>query len=286
MTGYGKAEALKNGRTVRVEIRSLNSKFFDLNLRLPYSLKEKEIEVRNLTTESLHRGKIDLFINVTEGSLEKPQEINVALAKKYFRQLKSLAKAVGADKKDLLSITMQLPEVLSGQKNNVDEKEQAIVFEVIQEAIKDIVQFRRSEGKTLDKILRANITTLLSLLKEVEIFEKDRIETIRKRLHHQLSELISSEEYDRNRFEQELIYYIEKMDFTEEKVRLQSHCDFFLQTLDDKDSNGRRLGFISQEIGREINTLGSKANDAAIQKIIVQMKDELEKIKEQLLNVL
>ena len=286
MTGYGKAQLTLNGTTLKAEIRSLNSKFLDINLRLPFSLKDKEIEVRNLVTEKLHRGKIDLFISVETAGDDKNVSINKELFIRYYEELKTLSKQLKADRKNLLQMVIQLPEVINTDKANYSEEDLAPMLEVLRDAVEDLRLFRIKDGEGLEQIFNGNVATILSLLEQVEAFEKERLESIKNRLRNQLTELVSSEEYDRNRFEQELIYYLERMDFTEEKVRLRSHCDYFLKVMKENDSNGRKLNFISQEMGREINTLGSKANHAAIQKMVVQMKDELEKIKEQLLNVL
>ncbi|MEP7129381.1 MAG: YicC/YloC family endoribonuclease [Chitinophagales bacterium] len=286
MTGYGKAELSQNGKTIKAEIRSLNSKFLDLNLRLPFSFKDKEIEVRSLITEKLQRGKIDLFISIEAGADDKNISINKELAKRYYEELKLLSKELHTGKKNLLEMVMQFPDVIGSEKNNHTEEELAPMLQILRDAVDDLRQFRIKDGAGLEKIFNGNINSILSLLEQVETHEKERITIIQTKLRNQLSELVSSEEYDRNRFEQELIYYLERMDFSEEKVRLRSHCDYFLKVLVENDSNGRKLNFISQEMGREINTLGSKANHAAIQKLVVQMKDELEKIKEQLLNVL
>lgn len=286
MTGYGKAQLTLNGTTLKAEIRSLNSKFLDINLRLPFSLKDKEIEVRNLVTEKLHRGKIDLFISVETAGDDKNVSINKELFIRYYEELKTLSKQLKADKKNLLQMVIQLPEVINTDKTNYSEEDLAPMLEVLRDAVEDLRLFRIKDGEGLEQIFTGNVSTILSLLEQVEAFEKERLASIKSRLRNQLTELVSSEEYDRNRFEQELIYYLERMDFTEEKVRLRSHCDYFLKVMKENDSNGRKLNFISQEMGREINTLGSKANHAAIQKLVVQMKDELEKIKEQLLNVL
>jgi uncharacterized protein (TIGR00255 family) len=286
MTGYGKSAMTSNGKTLKAEIRSLNSKFLDLNLRVPFPFKEKEIEIRNLVTEKVQRGKVDVFITSENGPLEKDISLNKELLKRYYQEFKSVAKELGADKKNLLQLALQVPEVMSSEKNVMTEEEGILLLNVMREAINDLVSFRAREGAGLEEIFKANISAILTLLQQVEVHEPQRLESIKSRLRNQLTELVSSEEYDRNRFEQELIYYLERMDFTEEKVRLRSHCEFFMKTLADQDSNGRRLNFIAQEMGREINTLGAKANHADIQKSVVQMKDELEKIKEQLLNVL
>lgn len=285
MTGYGKSEKSENGVTVKAEIRSLNNRYFDLNLRLASTLRDKEGEVRNLLSEKLGRGKVDAIITVQNEGVEKPT-INATLAKKYFSELKSLAKELGAERKNLLSLVLKMPEVLSAEKNGSSEQEWPVARQTLVAAMEDLIQFRENEGKALEHSLIENVRVIRALQQEVMPFEKERIANIRGRLQGQVKENLSAEEYDRNRLEQELIYYLERMDFSEEKVRLASHCDFFLKTLAERESNGRRLTFISQEIGREINTLGAKANHAEIQRLVVQMKDELEKVKEQLLNVL
>jgi len=285
MTGYGKAESIKEGKVIKTEVRSLNNRYFDLNLRSSSSIRDREPEIRNLVNEKLQRGKVEVFISVETGEGEKVS-INKDLLKKYYAELKSLSKELDSGTKNLLSLAMQMPEVLSNQRTDDRDDDWEAVKETLFLAINDLIQFRMREGKELEQAFAKHVTAILELLKHAEQFEPERRELIRSRLQTQLHELISKDGYDKNRFEQELIYYIERLDFTEEKVRLRSHCDFFLKTLEDKESNGRRLGFISQEMGREINTLGSKANHAEIQKFVVQMKDELEKIKEQLLNVL
>lgn len=285
MTGFGKAELTREGKSIRVELRSLNSRYFDLNLRTPLSFREKDSEIRSILNEKLQRGKIDAFITIESG-IEEKASINKELVMKYYAELKELSKDINVGENNLFSLALQMPEIMNSQKPEEDPGDWNMVKEALMSALKDIIEFRLREGKELENALKKHVIMVLHLLHEAEQFESERRELIRTRLRTQLQELISADGYDRNRFEQELIYYIERLDFTEEKVRLRSHCDFFLKTLDDKESNGRRLGFISQEIGREINTLGSKANHAGIQKFIVLMKDELEKIKEQLLNVL
>jgi uncharacterized protein (TIGR00255 family) len=285
MTGYGKAEKNSNGILIKAELRSLNSRYLDLNLRLASALREKENEVRTIIGEKLVRGKVDVQIIIQNDSESKPA-INAEAAKKYYEALKSLAKDLGAEKKNLLSLVMQMPEVMSVDKTETGEEEWNQAKLVLSLALNDLIHFRMNEGKAMEQSLKLNIEKIFSLMQETIPFEQDRIGSIKSRLADQLKENISVEDYDRNRLEQELIYYLERMDFSEEKVRLKSHCDFFLKTLNEQDSNGRRLNFISQEMGREINTLGSKANHAEIQKCVVMMKDELEKIKEQLLNVL
>lgn len=285
MTGYGKAEESMNGVTVKVELRSLNNRYLDLNLRVSAFLREKEQEIRSVITDQLQRGKIDATV-IWQSEAGAASTINRELLKAYYREIKSLAKELGESKKNLLALAFKMPDVMSPEKGSISEEEWELGKRVLQKALGDLVMFRTNEGRALEHSLHENVKRLLELLQEVEPHEKSRIENVKQRLHSQISENLASEEMDRNRLEQELIFYLERLDFSEEKVRLKSHCDFFLKTLDEKESNGRRLNFISQEMGREINTLGSKANHAGIQKIVVQMKDELEKIKEQLLNVL
>ncbi|MBX7142266.1 MAG: YicC family protein [Chitinophagales bacterium] len=285
MTGYGKAEESMNGVTVKVELRSLNNRYLDLNLRVSAFLREKEQEIRSVITDQLQRGKIDATV-IWQSEAGAASTINRELLKAYYREIKSLAKELGESKKNLLALAFKMPDVMSPEKGSISEEEWELGKRVLNKALGDLVMFRTNEGRALEHSLDENVKRLLELLQEVEPHEKSRIENVKQRLHAQISENLASEEMDRNRLEQELIFYLERLDFSEEKVRLKSHCDFFLKTLDEKESNGRRLNFISQEMGREINTLGSKANHAGIQKIVVQMKDELEKIKEQLLNVL
>ena len=286
MTGYGKAQSAANGYTIKAEIRSLNSKFLDINLRLPFSLKEKEMEVRNLISEKLQRGKIDVFISIEAAGEDQDVSINRKLLSKYYKELTALARQYKSGKKNLLRMALQMPDVIGSKNNVLSDEDLSNMLQLMREALDDLRRFRARDGEGLEKIFTDTVSGILALVTQVESFEKERIEVIKDRLRNQLSELTAGAEFDRNRFEQELIYYLERMDFTEEKVRLKSHCDYFLKVLLEQESNGRKLNFIAQEMGREINTLGSKANHAAIQKLVVQMKDELEKIKEQLLNVL
>ncbi len=287
MTGFGKAVSEIFGKKVTVEVRSLNSKGIDLNLRLPYIYKEKELELRNEISKQIERGKVDLtvFIESTEEAL--PVTINKTLAKKYYKELKALSEELNESDQNLLSMIVKMPDVLKGERETMvlDEGEWTQVKTAVNKAIEAFQKFRSDEGKTLTKEFESRISTIMSLLQEVVTLDGLRIQNIKERIKTNLTEVIDKEKIDENRFEQELIYYIEKLDVTEEKLRLKTHLDYFTNTMQELGS-GRKLGFISQEIGREINTIGSKANDAGIQKIVVQMKDELEKIKEQLLNVL
>jgi len=282
MTGYGKAVAEFSDKKITVEIRSLNSKSLDLNTRLPFLYKEKELEIRKLLSEKLQRGKIDFSITTEATSLSKAQSINPDIIKAYISEFKQIVPE--ASDAELLAIVMRLPDVMAFTCKEIDEDEWKQALELILKAVENLSQFRLDEGKVLEQEFIQRNNSILSLLKEVEPFEKERIGTLKERFTKNLEEL--SSEYDQNRFEQELIYYLEKLDITEEKVRLKNHCEYFLENLKSDESEGKKLGFICQEIGREINTLGSKSNHSGMQKIVVQMKDELEKMKEQVLNIL
>jgi uncharacterized protein (TIGR00255 family) len=285
MTGFGKAKINIKNKQIIAEVKSVNSKQLDLGLRLPLSLRDKEAEFRNLIAEIAERGKVDFSIYFDGESSERKMILNKQLASNYYKELTLFAKDVKADSSNLLAMIMNLPDVFKQEISVADDDEIKKVKSLIQAALNEFNAFRKSEGLTLGKELEKRIQLILGLLKKVEQADGKRIKLIKERIRKELHDIISKEKIDQNRFEEELIYYVEKMDITEEKVRLKTHCDYFLNTLNEK-SSGRKLGFISQEIGREINTIGSKANDAAIQKMVVQMKDELEKIKEQLMNVL
>ncbi len=287
MTGFGKSTAEVPGKKVTVEVRSLNSKQLDLNLRLPYLYKEKELELRAEISKQIERGKIDLtvFTEATQDSL--PVAINKTLAKTYYKELKALSTELGESDQNLLAMVVKMPDVMKAEREVVelDENEWKQIKATVDKAIDAFQKFRDDEGKTLAKEFTTRIGLIDSLLAEVIKMDASRVENIRTRIKNSIAEAIEKEKIDQNRFEQELVYYIEKLDITEEKLRLKTHIDYFMNTMKEPGS-GRKLGFISQEIGREINTIGSKANDATVQKLVVQMKDELEKIKEQLLNVL
>lgn len=282
MTGYGKAVAEHADKKITIEIRSLNSKSLDLNTRLPFLYKEKELEIRKLLSEKLQRGKIDFSINIESNSVNKAQQINPEIIKAYIGEFKQITP--DASDAELLAIVMRLPDVMAFTCKEIEEEEWNQAVELILKAVENLTQFRLDEGKVLEQEFIQRNNSILSLLEQVEPFEKERIETLKERFIKNLGELTS--EYDQNRFEQELIYYLEKLDITEEKVRLKNHCEYFLQTLKSEEFSGKKLGFITQEIGREINTLGSKSNHSGMQKLVVQMKDELEKMKEQVLNIL
>lgn len=283
MTGFGKAVCELPGKKVTVEVRSLNSKQLDLNLRVPGLYREKESELRSEISKQTERGKVDVGIFSESTGESNSMTINRALAKGYYNELSSLAKELNEKNDHLLPLVLKMPDVLKSDRQELDEKEWKEVRACVDKAVQDFLRFRDDEGKTLEKDFVNRLGSIVKLLDEVKVLDVKRIPTVRERLQKSVDEL--KEKIDQNRFEQELIYYIEKFDITEEKLRLQTHCDYFIATMQEP-SSGRKLGFITQEIGREINTIGSKANDAGIQKLVVQMKDELEKIKEQLLNVL
>jgi len=279
MTGYGKAIIQLDTKKISLEIKSLNSKNLDINTRFPGVYKEKEIEVRKLIASNLNRGKVDMSFYIESTAVETSTKINKEVVANYISQLESMHK-----ESDILSIAMRLPDVLKTEREEFDVEEWGIIQKGIQEAIDNLQEYRLSEGKELRIDFEHRIAVLQKKLEEVISLDADRIDQVRERLKKAIKDL--EQTVDENRFEQELIYYLEKLDITEEKVRLTNHLNYFVQELDVNVSNGKKLGFISQEIGREINTIGSKANFAPMQKVVVEMKDELEKIKEQLLNVL
>lgn len=288
MTGFGRSEYSSENLNVIVEIKSLNSKHLDFLIKIPRVFSEKEIEIRNILEKNLERGKIIINIDYQNKDLNsQPQVINEPLFKAYYHNLQLLSEELSDKKADLFRLAMYLPEVISPEvSNGIDSEKWKLVLEKIREAIKLCDNFRIKEGKTLAEELKNYILAIGGHLNKIEELDPERIDQIRTRIQKNLSDLISDQEYDPNRFEQELIYYLEKLDISEEKVRLKSHLDYFLSELDANESNGKKLNFISQEIGREINTIGSKANHVHITRHVVLMKDNLEKIKEQLLNIL
>jgi uncharacterized protein (TIGR00255 family) len=287
MTGYGLATYDSGSTKYTVEIKSLNSKFLELTLRIPRSFSDKEFQLRNECSKQLERGKVSLSINIEQVSQSvKAAGIDTVLLKHYYEQLKAVSNDLNEPTSNLLQLALGLPEVVKYDEETVSDEEWKIVEQTFQKAVAAFQQFRADEGNILEQDVKDRIGTIVENLRKVEIEEPKRIPVIRERLNTFLTESVGRENLDQNRFEQELIYYIDKLDITEEKIRLKTHCDYFIETLKNADANGKKLGFISQEIGREVNTLGSKANDANIQKLVVGMKEELEKIKEQLLNVL
>jgi uncharacterized protein (TIGR00255 family) len=287
MTGYGIASFDSGNTKYTVEVKSLNSKFLELTLRLPKAFSEKEFQLRNECNKQIERGKVNLSIMVEQAdSSVKAAGIDTTLLKNYLSQLKAVSAELGEPADNLLQLALGLPEVVKYDEETVSEEEWKNVEKTFQQALAAFQQFRGDEGNVLEQDIKQRIGIILQNLKLVEIEEPKRVPAIRERLNQYLADAVGKEGIDQNRFEQELIYYIDKLDITEEKIRLTAHCNYFNETLKNDDANGKKLGFISQEIGREVNTLGSKANDANIQKLVVGMKEELEKIKEQLLNVL
>ena len=286
MTGYGKSSFESNGKKINIEIKSLNSKQCDLSIKSAQQFKEIESELRNIISQKLERGKIEVYINVEYPENFSQYTINKSLYFKFHKELAALAWDTQDKTKEFLNIIMRLPDVLKQEKEEANTDEINLLFDAMKAAVDMLDTYRLNEGNTLMKDFEKRIVILISLIPIIESFEKLRIENIKTKLYNSLFAVEAEHKIDKNRFEQELIYYIEKIDFTEEKIRLKQHCSFFLETLKDGVSNGKKLSFIAQEISREINTLGSKANDFDIQKIVVEMKDELEKIKEQLANIL
>ncbi len=286
MTGFGTAAIDFQNKTISVEIKSVNSKFMDLNLRLPSAYKEKEMELRTELSRSIERGKCEVTFSIESQEGAKKTIINRPLAKAYFEELKMLDAELGISTPNYLQIILPLPDVMMNDKTVLSDEEWQAVNKTMKLASDAFQKFRMNEGAALQKDIELRLKGILDGLVEIEKFESGRLEVVRKRLQSNLEEFIQINNIDRNRFEQELIFYIEKYDISEEKVRLKSHCDYFVQTMKDDPSAGKKLSFIAQEIGREINTIGSKANDADMQKSVVIIKDELEKIKEQVLNVL
>lgn len=285
MTGFGKATLELDNKTINVEVRSLNSKSADVSIRLSSIYRNFELELRNDITKQLERGKIDVSIYVESNQAETPVEINMALAKAYKQKLQNLAAELNEPLNDVVYQILKLPDVLKGERNQADENEWKQIKQTISQAIVQLNNFRDMEGLSLKKDFEERLNKIKICLDEVKTLDEKRIAIIKTRIRTNIFDVITKDKIDENRFEQELIYYIEKLDINEEKVRLQTHLDYFLNTMTEA-SAGRKLNFIAQEIGREINTIGSKANDAPIQKLVVLMKDELEKIKEQCNNVL
>ena len=286
MTGYGVAENLYNTKKITVEIRTLNSKQLDLSMKLPNELRFVELDFRNKVGAKLLRGKIDVSITIADTAMDQMNQINEETVASYLQQIQTISDRLGiAPSSDLAGLLFRMPGIFNNQEQNYDESFVAKIAETLDQSLDMVDQFRIKEGRTLKTDLLHRVELILNLLDEVEPFEKGRHETIKQRLTKNLSELTTEGQYDENRFEAELIYYLEKLDITEEKVRLRQHCNYFNESCDEEQA-GKKLGFISQEMGREINTLGSKANEVHIQRIVVKMKDELEKIKEQVCNIL
>lgn len=286
MTGYGLASTEYLQKKITVEIRSLNSKFLELNVKMPRNYSEKESTIRNEATKAIERGKANVNILIEQTTQVESSLLNKDKFNSYYKQLDQLATELGVEKTNLFQQTLSIQDIWSVQEQSADEEEWKAIYATFNQAIQNFNQFREDEGATLSADLKKRVELILEAIPEVEKFESNRVPAIKDKLESILKEAVGAENVDKNRLEQELIYFIEKYDITEEKIRLKSHCDYFFLVMKEKEANGKKLGFISQEIGREINTMGSKANDANIQKIVVGMKDELEKVKEQLLNII
>lgn len=281
MTGYGKCVLQLPTKKISIELKSLNSKNLDLNARMPSIYREKELGIRKMIASKLTRGKIDFSLYMEITGEETSSHINTPVVTSYMQQLKAVADTNDAE---LLQMAIRLPDAVTTEREDIDENEWKSIEVEIKSALEKIYNYRTEEGKALEADFRMRVQNISSLLEQVITMDPERVDGVRERLRKGIADI--KEKVDENRFEQELVYYIEKFDITEEKVRLHNHLEYFIKTLDSSGSNGKKLGFIGQEIGREINTIGSKANYAPMQKLVVQMKDELEKIKEQLLNVL
>ena len=285
MTGYGKSSQTVGTKKIMVEIKSLNSKQMDLSTRVPSLFREKDIEIRSMITKALTRGKVDMFMTIEDTSSSIATKINKDAVESYCNQIKEISSSVGLQQPDFWSVVIRLPEVL--KTDNVEELSDEMwnaAKKAVDEAVAQLVEFRKQEGAQLEKIFTEKISNIGARLKEVELYDKDRVEKIKARLRDNLETL--TKDYDKNRFEQELIFYIEKLDISEEKNRLSNHLQYFMKTMETEEAPGKKLGFIAQEIGREVNTLGSKSNQSEMQILVVKMKDELEQIKEQVLNTL
>ncbi len=282
MTGFGKASLQLETKKITVEVKSLNSKGLDLNTRMPSVYRENELALRNLLALKLERGKVDFSLYVEVTGEDTSSKINAPIVKAYMAQLKTILP--NADDTELIKMAIRMPDTMKTEREEIDENEWKQIQIVIDEAIENMLSFRKSEGASLEKEFTLRIENIRNYMNQALVLDPERVNNIKERLQTAIDELKVN--VDTNRFEQELIYYLEKLDITEEKVRLTNHLDYFLQTLNGSEANGRKLGFITQEMGREINTMGSKSNHAEMQKLVVMMKDELEKIKEQVLNVL
>lgn len=286
MTGFGKCSVNLQGKTVSIELKSLNSKLLDLNIKLPPAFREKEPEMRSTISRTLERGKIELTGGIDYTNGELPSGINQSLVMSYCRELIEIAEELEIKHSDILLAVMRLPEVLKPSRDLLTDQEWDTISECFGKALKSLDDFRIQEGLLLEADFIQRIENIRALSGNLDAFEAERSNQFREKLRNAVSEFAANNTLDSNRFEQEIIYYLEKLDITEEKTRLAKHLQYFIDTLQESEANGRKLSFVTQEIGREINTIGSKANDANIQKLVVQMKDELEKIKEQLANIL
>ena len=286
MTGFGKAETQYKDKKITIEIKSLNSKQADIFLKMPGFYKSKEIDLRNMIGSTLSRGKIDASVYVESEAKATTLKVNATLVKEYHESLVQISKLLGEKEENYLPHILGMPDIFTNEREDLEEEEWRYLQQMMQAACHALNDFRKQEGETLAAELKNRIHGILDRLEQIKKTDTNRVEEIKNRIRQHLEENVGKANIDNSRFEQELIYYLEKLDITEEKVRLKTHCDYFLSVMTEEESQGKKLGFITQEIGREINTIGSKANNAVIQKLVVEMKDELEKIKEQTLNVL
>jgi uncharacterized protein (TIGR00255 family) len=285
MTGYGRVKQTFGEKTISIEIRSLNSKYSDVRVKVPQNYKEKEVEIRKIVIDKVERGKIDLSLEVSSNEGGDDYGLNIALFKKYHHELSKLAKELHIPDGDMLQAILRLPNVVSSAAESIDEEEWSQVKDTLHKAIDKFQQYRSIEGEAMEQDMTLRVNNIASLLGQLAPFEQGRVTRLRQRLHQNLEEHLGKDKIDENRFEQEILFYLEKIDLTEEKVRLEQHCKYYLEELaTEKSQKGRKLSFISQEMGREINTMGAKAYSSDIQRIVVGMKDELEKIKEQVAN--
>ncbi|HTO17254.1 MAG TPA: YicC/YloC family endoribonuclease [Edaphocola sp.] len=288
MTGFGKAEGSNSSKEIFIEIKSLNGKQFDIISKINPLVKAYEMDIRKILANGLKRGSVDIYINIKQDGAVKPMKINTTLARSYYQSIKSIAHDLSLPEDQILATLLRLPEVVAAETDSVDKEDWILIQDLFEKAIQALNTHRKEEGATIEIDIINHINTIEGLLLEVEQFEPNRVPRIKERISTKLEEWVGSENWDNNRLEQELIYYIEKFDISEEKQRLTTHCSYFKTLVENADENGigKKLGFVLQEIGREINTLGSKANDAEMQQIVVRMKDALEKAKEQVLNIL
>ena len=285
MTGYGRVAHSFGEKSINVEIRSLNSKFTDIRLKMPQNYKEKESDLRRILAERVERGKIDLALDITSHQGDDGYALNQALFRKYYRELSKLSQELNIPNGDMLQALLRLPNVVSSAADMIDEEEWAAVLEAINMAIDSFDKFRSAEGAAMEADMRLRVTNIMQYLSELDPHEEERVVRLRQRMHQNLEEYLGKGKVDENRFEQEILFYLEKIDITEEKVRLEQHCKYFLEEMNKPyAAKGRKLSFITQEMGREINTMGAKAYSSEIQRLVVGMKDELEKIKEQVAN--
>lgn len=288
MTGFGKATIELENKKVSVEIKSLNSKQLDIYTRIPNVYKEKDLLIRNIIKSKLERGKVELSIHIETVGTNKETKLNIPIVKEYFAQLSSLSKELGIDihSENILQTIIKMPDSMKVEQQELDDNEWTEILDGVLLAIDELLDFRNQEGQVLEDDILSHIKNIDKLHSEVDQYEERRIQTVRNRISDNLKDLVEKQHIDNNRFEQEIIYYLERLDITEEHIRLTNHCKYFIEIANTENPIGKKLAFVSQEIGREINTIGSKANDTDIQKLVIGMKDELEKVKEQLLNVL